>query len=78
MANSTYEHVIEEIRQLTPEEQRRLREDLTHIVVDSEALIHRQRRTSYGALAYLGQAPSADEIDKARYEAWASFPRDDI
>jgi len=36
------------------------------------------RRSLYGALAHLGPAPSAEEIDQARAEAWANFPRDDV
>jgi hypothetical protein len=31
-----------------------------------------------GLCADLGSAPSADEIDEARRELWAGFPRDDI
>lgn len=38
----------------------------------------RPRNSLYGALAHLGPAPSAEEIDEARREAWANFPRDDI
>jgi hypothetical protein len=29
-------------------------------------------------LADLGPAPTAEEIDEARHEAWANFPRDDF
>ena len=36
------------------------------------------RRSLYGILAHLGPAPSAEEIDQARAEAWANFPREDI
>ena len=36
------------------------------------------RRSLYGALAHLGPAPSAEEIDQARTEAWVNFPRDDV
>jgi hypothetical protein len=31
-----------------------------------------------GLCADLGPAPSADEIDEARRDLWAGFPRDDI
>ncbi|MGH9844066.1 MAG: hypothetical protein ACREEM_35495 [Blastocatellia bacterium] len=37
-----------------------------------------QRRSLYGALADLGAAPSAEEIDEARREMWANFPREDF
>lgn len=36
------------------------------------------RRSLYGALAPVGPAPSTEEIDQARAEAWAHFPREDI
>lgn len=32
------------------------------------------RRSLYGLCADLGPAPSAEEIDQARYEAWSNFP----
>jgi hypothetical protein len=35
-------------------------------------------RSLYGLCADLGPAPSAEEIDQARREAWADFPRQDI
>ena len=36
------------------------------------------KRSLYGALADLGTAPSAEEIDEVRGEMWANFPREDI
>lgn len=36
------------------------------------------KRSLFGALSHLGPAPSAEEIDEARREAWANFPREDI
>ncbi len=38
----------------------------------------RPLRSLYGALADLGPAPSAEDIDEMRQEAWANFPADDI
>jgi hypothetical protein len=35
-------------------------------------------RSLHGALKDLGPAPSAEDIDAARREAWANFPRDDF
>ncbi len=35
-------------------------------------------RSWRGVCAHLGQAPSAEEIDEARREEWANFPREDI
>lgn len=36
------------------------------------------RRSLWGICADLGEAPSAEEIDEARRDAWANFPREDI
>jgi|GEM_PF-640395 len=36
------------------------------------------RRSLRGICADLGPAPSAEEIDEARREAWSNFPREDI
>jgi hypothetical protein len=36
------------------------------------------RPNLYGALADLGPAPSAEDIDEIRREMWANFPREDI
>ena len=37
-----------------------------------------QYKSLYGVLADLGPAPSAEEIDAARRDAWAGFPREDV
>nr|WP_202895689.1 hypothetical protein [Iningainema tapete] len=36
------------------------------------------RKSLWGLCADLGQAPTAAEIDAARGEEWANFPREDI
>lgn len=36
------------------------------------------KRSLWGLLAPLGQAPSAEEIDYVRREVWQGFPRDDV
>lgn len=36
------------------------------------------RKSLHGLCADLGPAPSAEDIDAARREAWATFPREDI
>jgi hypothetical protein len=36
------------------------------------------RKSLLGLCADLGRAPSAEEIDQARKEEWADFPREDI
>ncbi len=35
-------------------------------------------KSLWGLCADLGPAPSAEEINKARREEWANFPREDI
>ena len=37
-----------------------------------------QSKSLLGLCADLGPAPSAEEIDAARREAWVSFPREDV
>jgi hypothetical protein len=55
------------IEQLAPEIQRELPPN------DSQP-----RRSLWGLCADLGTAPSAEEIDEARRDVWANFPREDI
>jgi hypothetical protein len=71
MATSTYEQVLREAQQLTPEEQRRLREELA---ASESAPKH---TSSYGALKHLGPAPSVEDIDEVRREMWAGFAEDE-
>ena len=75
MASTTYEDALRVIDQLTPEEKRRLREEL--VAADS-ASRPAPRESLYGIAAHLGPAPSAEEIDEARREAWANFPGEAI
>jgi hypothetical protein len=75
MATADYETVLREAEALSPEEQQRLADTLLKKLAGQTPA---PRRSSYGVLAHLGPAPSAEEIDEARREAWANFPRDDI
>lgn len=38
---------------------------------------HQPKRGFYGALAHLGPAPSAEDIDEVRREMWAGFGEGD-
>jgi len=71
------ETVLRLVKQLTPLEQARL---IELVVPEIErALIVRpsDTRTSLlGLVKDYGPAPSAEEIDASRHEAWANFPRD--
>jgi hypothetical protein len=64
---------------LTPRDKLRLIDDLVQQLLREPAMQNRGPfRSLWGALAHLGPAPSAEEIDEARREAWANFPREDI
>ena len=90
MAAPLYETTLRQARQLTREELTRLQEDLAVLARKSAASSTDQQaeatagasqaqplRSLYGALADLGPAPSAEEIDEMRREAWASWSMDD-
>jgi hypothetical protein len=49
------------------------------VVQEAEPLaVTAKARGIIGLCADLGPAPSAEEIDEARREMWATFPRDDV
>ncbi|MEH1933342.1 MAG: hypothetical protein V7L14_06380 [Nostoc sp.] len=56
------------IEQIAPDIERELTDKLSTL----------PRQSLWGLCADLGNASSADEIDIARSEEWASFPREDI
>ncbi|MEH2398033.1 hypothetical protein [Nostoc sp.] len=56
------------IQQIAPDIERELTDKLSTL----------PRQSLWGLCADLGKAPSAEEIDAARSEEWASFPRQDI
>jgi len=76
---SIAEAVFEKVQTLSPEEQ-------TEVLKFVDALKQKPtaepkpkpRRTFYGALADLGPAPSAEDIQEVRKEMWANFPDEDI
>jgi len=71
----TFDHVVEQALQLSPLERIRLIERvLPTLEGELSPKPHTPLRSLYGALAHLGPAPSAEEIDEARREAWANFP----
>ena len=45
---------------------------------DLEAFPVVLRKSLHGLCADLGPAPSAEDIDAARREAWATFPQEDV
>jgi hypothetical protein len=56
------------IHQIAPDIERELTDKLSTL----------PRQSLWGLCADLGNAPSTEEIDAARIEEWASFPREDI
>ena len=79
MSTAILNHVRELAMSLSPEEQLALISDLVAKLQGKYAPPEKKpSRSLWGALKDLGPAPSAEEIDEARQEAWANFPREDI
>jgi hypothetical protein len=80
-AMTTYEEVISMIEHLSDADQMRIVEHIGGVhrhKLTSRKINVQPRKSFYGALAHLGTAPSAEDIDEARREMWANFPREDI
>lgn len=74
----TLDEVLKLARQLSPVDKARLIERVAPEVERELALKAGDESVSLlGLLRDLGPAPSADEIDATRREAWAAFPRFD-
>jgi hypothetical protein len=75
----TLQEVIDLAKQLSTVDKVRL---IRQIVPDIERElideIPAPRQSLWGLCADLGKAPSADEIDAAHVEEWATFAREDI
>ncbi len=65
---------------LSPEDKLRLIEDLVQQLRSDHPPPPAKKpfRSLRGALADLGPAPSAEDIDEMRREAWANFPREEF
>jgi hypothetical protein len=78
----TLDAVLDLVKQLSPLDQVRLIEHIAPQLEQALAGVQPQsapaRQDAWGALAHLGPAPSAEDIDEARREEWANFPREDI
>jgi hypothetical protein len=74
----TLEDVLDLVKQLSPIDKVRL---IERVAPEIERALAGQRhqpgRSLLGLVKDLGLAPSADQIDTARQEAWASFLDDD-
>jgi hypothetical protein len=82
MSAVTLDQVLGLAQQLSPRDQARLVARLAPVIEDAleqQQLMPSVPRTPLrGRFADLGPAPSAEEIDEARREAWANFPREDV
>ncbi|HEY3228809.1 MAG TPA: hypothetical protein VGJ87_06285 [Roseiflexaceae bacterium] len=82
MADTTtvaLDQVIDLTKRLSSQDKLRLIDTLAQqLLHESESARPTPRRSLRGLLADLGPAPSAEEMDEARREAWANFPREDI
>ncbi len=75
----TLEDVMKLVEQLSPDDKRRLVERVTPEVESVPSAEHRTpKRSLLGIVSDLGPAPSAEDIDEARREAWKNFPREDV
>jgi hypothetical protein len=77
--NPSLEEVVGLAKQLSPADKLRL---IERVIPDVEAAVEatedKALKSLYGALAHLGPAPSAEDIDEVRREMLRNFPRDDI
>jgi hypothetical protein len=76
---ATVETLLSQALSLAPHDKARLIERLSAALARELLMSGRQPLQSMrGILKGYGPAPSAEEIDEARREMWANFPRDDI
>jgi len=77
---ATLEAVLAQAFELSTLDKLRLIEKVTPRIEEEIRTTQAQpaRRSLWGVCRDLGPAPSAEDIDQARQEAWADFPRNDI
>jgi hypothetical protein len=79
MTSTTFDQVRDLSRELSQLEKLRLIDDLVHqLLRESPAREGAPARSLWGALAHLGPAPPAEDVEQARRDAWANFPRGDL
>jgi hypothetical protein len=77
--SATIEKAIAILKELSPRERLKVLEQMLPVTKQEIAEEQpRPKKSLRGIVAHLGPAPSAEDIDEARREAWANFPRDDI
>ena len=77
--HSSLEAVDALARRLSPGDKVRLIELLTPSIERDLSVVKSGSRSSlFGLCSDLGPAPSEEEIDEARRQEWANFPREEI
>ena len=79
MESPMYGHVPQLAKIHLGKDQSRTVAESTQALVADEGLVETHKtphRSLWGVLQHLGPAPSAEDIDEARREAWANFPRE--
>ncbi len=75
----TFEEALSLVKRLSLLDRVRLIEQITSdIKRELMAAPPVPRKSLWGLCADLGPAPSSEDIDQARQEEWANFPREDI
>lgn len=73
------DNVLTSALQLDPADKAQLIERLAlSLEHDLKSMRPAPKRSLLGLCADLGPAPSAEDIDAARHEAWGNFPREDV
>lgn len=68
------EAVIEKLRVLPSDKQQEMLDFAEFLA--QKVIVKKPRKSSLGALAHLNISISKEEIDEARREVWANFPRE--
>ncbi|MCT7949961.1 hypothetical protein NG798_09200 [Ancylothrix sp. C2] len=73
------QEVLQLAKQLSSVDKMRLIQQIAPDI-EQELMVsnNKPRKSLWGLCADLGPAPSAEEIEEMRQEAWANFPREDI
>jgi hypothetical protein len=69
----TIDEIRQAVHQLTPQEKAQIISELAADLATQQqpASAPQPKRDFYGALAHLGKAPSAEDIDEVRREVWS-------
>jgi hypothetical protein len=76
--NMTLQELMRWAEKLSAIEKRQLIEKITAEMASESAEVNQPRPSLWGICADLGQAPSAEDIDKTRREAWGDFTAEDL